>query len=1125
MSTQAVSDDGGNAHEQSCVHYFANIDNAENAQLQGILEERIHYFRSILETNPVESVDVYEQCILECIRLGRDKDAYECAETLADYIKQSSRYKKLAIAWRLGCRADMCTVLLTRHLDDFFCDFPISHTLFDLNRQIRFRYTMWDQGQVFVFGDNKNRLLGVKDKFIPSDKPVELKLPTTLAAMGSSQFHTVFQGINGEFFGCGAARNFSVQPKSETEIIEEPTKIMIKFEPTDPVKNFYVSDHGTLIWTDKYIYLIGKCVDPKQKNRKWTSAFPEKWFAKVGKPNQQAKNLWRFTIEVDKAYLEKHHHPPPPISYKSMPFNGSYLTKDNYAWVDFKGKPIKVLLNEKNAYYMFEGEEKHKRIVNFVTAGLETKMGVGPDAVYPNGKIFTLEPGHSLYSGQLCWAKKANCTDENDVTQYTLLAYMDECHGKFFMERFVATPDGRGYLYQVGRAENRPFYTLKPTVREANRYKMYNSYWDYTPHILVKTPDNIEWDDFTTIIEKIESKVDSHWFDESVQQITHDYRHLHMIGFIAFALTPRTRLIRCHARCSSPCSLHSLPSDRSVSHLEPFADRLSVPRLFDRDSDLFTADGTEYMSERLRSLMNAYDDNVHRFEPLYHSRETRTIMESARIFNECELNYIREHPEKGLRTTELTPLVIAKTIRSHFYYIRRQVKWLSNNEKYFQHLELYAVKRTLYLLLCVCAKWCIEYSVRGTVGWWLPRTQNCVSTQFMTRNPQPLVLRKIQEGLLIVGDVPMDLNVRFQYRIKKDENGQTEDNHAMLNIHTNSVFLSMLNPTLLQFVQHNVLSLNSMLDGFDSLWAVTLEYPLCVFFFLQHYRQSPVTVNESTIPSNGLAKYGFRLELEKHAADCPDRMFGVTWHYATLKINNPRKDTDVIAPIDLFGEDDIWVIECRGGKNLKVHRYLPMVYSRAPMFSFCPNIDKKSFKMDEEYDLVLSAFRMIPDINLIEKHSWEKRLDICRFYNKYKFPEALFDALAAITLIMTEADSHHIRSLITDYPIIMERHIGVLRPTIVLNWKDDFLPEPKIIHMARITEYWPEKQVIEDRITKSQFDPSFCRLLRTDEQWKRQFFMDPEKDNEEMMQSMYNEDMFTKTTYDSKDKPLFNETY
>ncbi|CAI2352969.1 unnamed protein product [Caenorhabditis sp. 36 PRJEB53466] len=103
------------------------------------------------------------------------------------------------------------------------------------------------------------------------------------------------------------------------------------------------------------------------------------------------------------------------------------------------------------------------------------------------------------------------------------------------------------------------------------------------------------------------------------------------------------------------------------------------------------------------------------------------------------------------------------------------------------------------------------------------------------------------------------------------------------------------------------------------------------------------------------------------------------------------------------------------------------------------------------------------------------------------------------TALMTEADSHHIRSLITDYQIIIERHIGVLRPTIVLNWKDDFYPEPKIIHMARITEYWPEKQVIEDRITKSQFDPSFCRLLRTDEQWKRQFFMDPEKENEAVM--------------------------
>lgn len=51
--------------------------------------------------------------------------------------------------------------------------------------------------------------------------------------MGSSNFHTVFQGINGDFYGCGAARNFMLCPKSDNEILEEPTKIALKFEPTD----------------------------------------------------------------------------------------------------------------------------------------------------------------------------------------------------------------------------------------------------------------------------------------------------------------------------------------------------------------------------------------------------------------------------------------------------------------------------------------------------------------------------------------------------------------------------------------------------------------------------------------------------------------------------------------------------------------------------------------------------------------------------------------------------------------------------------------------------------------------------------------------------------------------------
>lgn len=68
-----------------------------------------------------------------------------------------------------------------------------------------------------------------------------------------------------------------------------------------------------------------------------------------------------------------------------MPFNGSYMSKDNHAYVDFKGTPVKVTINEKNCYYQLEGD-KAMRIINYVVLGTETKMGTGPDAIYPSGQ-------------------------------------------------------------------------------------------------------------------------------------------------------------------------------------------------------------------------------------------------------------------------------------------------------------------------------------------------------------------------------------------------------------------------------------------------------------------------------------------------------------------------------------------------------------------------------------------------------------------------------------------------------------------------------------------------------------------------------------------------------------------
>lgn len=108
--------------------------------------------------------------------------------------------------------------------------------------------------------------------------------------------------------------------------------------------------------------------------------------------------------------------------------------------------------------------------------------------------------------------------------------------GSFFMERFVVSPDGRGYLFQVGRAEKRPFYTLKPSIREAARIRIHHTFVEYMGLHSKEIPRELNYIHVKTVLEKLEEEIRDEWFEED---ITQEHRHLHLIGFLAFALSPR----------------------------------------------------------------------------------------------------------------------------------------------------------------------------------------------------------------------------------------------------------------------------------------------------------------------------------------------------------------------------------------------------------------------------------------------------------------------------------------------------------------------------------------------------------------------------------------------------------
>lgn len=217
--------------------------------------------------------------------------------------------------------------------------------------------------------------------------------------------------------------------------------------------------------------------------------------------------------------------------------------------------------------------------------------------------------------------------------------------------------------------------------------------------------------------------------------------------------------MKCHKRCSRLCWRHPLPA-HATDYRTPFRDVLRMPRIVDFDTDLtdpYYTRPEDLMSDRLKLLMNEYDDNLMRCGSIWHSPETRNVVEAAKVFNEMEVNFYRSK-DLPPEITDLGPKVIAKSVKKHIEYIRQQVNFLADHQCYFTEAQNRTNKRILFSLMAIGITWASEFTERKTMGWTTPR-QTSIPTHYKTRNPQSIVLRRIRAGLLKADTVLLDVNV------------------------------------------------------------------------------------------------------------------------------------------------------------------------------------------------------------------------------------------------------------------------------------------------------------------------------------------------------------------------------
>ncbi|PIC23441.1 hypothetical protein B9Z55_017143 [Caenorhabditis nigoni] len=216
------------------------------------------YKQAIARANMRGALNMYNKIVDLCILKSDDATIIKIAHDCFVYLSPEMRYENLINTYEGRRLSDVALYFLLEQIRKrrYIQSFAPSRTLLTPHRRRQLAKTMKPEPRVFAFGSNTKHCLGIDTEsgwYI--NTPNELIIPPVYK-MKMSSTHSVFWCHDGNFYGCGEAKNFMIGP-TLSETIRQPMPLDLQFRLDEYSCGFKVLEHGTLIESNIQMYFIG----------------------------------------------------------------------------------------------------------------------------------------------------------------------------------------------------------------------------------------------------------------------------------------------------------------------------------------------------------------------------------------------------------------------------------------------------------------------------------------------------------------------------------------------------------------------------------------------------------------------------------------------------------------------------------------------------------------------------------------------------------------------------------------------------------------------------------------------------------------------------------------------------
>ncbi|CAL2030179.1 unnamed protein product [Caenorhabditis brenneri] len=402
-------------------------------------------FKTVLSADPVKGVKLYEQIV----RADDDAQIHEASESLANYIRHSSAFKRRIVFSKLL----ECSFLSRLYLGLQFKSFEDStfprKLIFEGSSLKEYELHGRDSDQrhyATSVGSNRCFNLGLLSDGSPVPEPRVVDLPRVIKIEMSNQ-HTVFLTADNRVFGCGKLSAFMPEITEKGGYVAEPTLVPI---PKDGVvSEIRVTDGGSQ-------FCIGG-----------------KWYF-VGNLPQNTTNLERILSNC---------HVSATTENVEIP---DYQVTN----VDFDGRRVTIFL-KKDGPFLFWDLTKNFRSpknVQLILNGIQEGRELDDFQVLSDGTLYIGRNG--ILKGKLELWKNADdgfevkngTLLEHFDTKYSLIALLEEIPGSNGTEFFRVSPDGQNLIMKKGHREK---IETSPTDQNPHKINSNAYLWKSINHHLI----------------------------------------------------------------------------------------------------------------------------------------------------------------------------------------------------------------------------------------------------------------------------------------------------------------------------------------------------------------------------------------------------------------------------------------------------------------------------------------------------------------------------------------------------------------------------------------------------------------------------------------------------------------